>query len=63
MAKEKADEFYSEKEAARRRDEVIRRMANTPPQHASHRKARSAGVDRKPQQKAVPRRAKLDEKA
>jgi hypothetical protein len=28
----KANEPYSEDEAARRRDEVIRRMANTPPQ-------------------------------
>jgi len=27
------DEQYSPEEAARRRDEVIRRMANTPPQH------------------------------
>ncbi|MFZ1964388.1 MAG: hypothetical protein WAU78_13145 [Roseiarcus sp.] len=26
------DETYSDEEAARRRDEVIRRMANTPPQ-------------------------------
>ena len=26
------DERYNEQEAARRRDEVIRRMANTPPQ-------------------------------
>jgi hypothetical protein len=27
------DNFYDDKESARRRDEVIRRMANTPPQH------------------------------
>jgi len=32
MAHEKDDQF-SEAEAARRRDEVVRRMANTPPQH------------------------------
>jgi hypothetical protein len=32
MARGKDDQF-SEDEAARRRDEVIRRMANTPPQH------------------------------
>ena len=30
----KEPEYFPEKEAARRRDEVIRRMANTPPQHA-----------------------------
>jgi hypothetical protein len=28
----KPDENYTDAEAARRRDEVIRRMANTPPQ-------------------------------
>ncbi len=28
----KADEIYSEEEIARRRDVVVRRMANTPPQ-------------------------------
>jgi hypothetical protein len=28
----KQPEFFSNKEAAQRRDEVIRRMANTPPQ-------------------------------
>lgn len=27
------DEWYSEEETARRRDEVVRQMANTPPQH------------------------------
>lgn len=31
MAKQRTDE-YSPEEIARRRDEVIRRMANTPPQ-------------------------------
>lgn len=30
--KKGSDDQFSEKEAARRRDEVIRRMANTPPQ-------------------------------
>jgi hypothetical protein len=31
------DDQYSPEEAARRRDEVIRRMANTPPQqHVKH---------------------------
>jgi len=28
----RANEEYSDEEAARRRDEVVRRMANTPPQ-------------------------------
>jgi hypothetical protein len=32
MSAIKDDDVFSEKEAARRRDEVIRRMANTPPQ-------------------------------
>jgi hypothetical protein len=27
------DQEFSEEEIARRRDEVVRRMANTPPQH------------------------------
>lgn len=45
------DEKYSDEEAARRRDEVIRRMANTPPQpktKTSRRqgKGKKAGVDR-----------------
>lgn len=30
--KKSSDEQFTEKEAAQRRDEVIRRMANTPPQ-------------------------------
>ncbi len=34
------DEQYSVEEAARRRDEVIRRMANTPPQPKAIRPAR-----------------------
>lgn len=34
---QKPDEHFSEAESSRRRDEVIRRMANTPPQpKASH---------------------------
>jgi hypothetical protein len=32
MAKAPQDERYSEEEAARRRDEVVKRMLNTPPQ-------------------------------
>jgi hypothetical protein len=32
MSKPSKDEAYSHAEAARRRDEVVRRMANTPPQ-------------------------------
>lgn len=44
----KSDEFYSEKEAAKRRDEVIHRMANTPPQHK----------ETKPKKRAKPKRAR-----
>jgi len=32
MGKKNADDKYNNEEVARRRDEVIRRMANTPPQ-------------------------------
>jgi len=31
--REKPDDQFDAEETARRRDEVIRRMANTPPQH------------------------------
>jgi hypothetical protein len=42
----KEPELFSENETARRRDEVIRRMANTPPQPKlkSHRQRRKKGV-------------------
>ncbi len=44
------DDKYNEEEAARRRDEVIRKMANTPPQHRTNRpkKAKATAVARKP---------------
>lgn len=47
-----ADEDFTPEEAARRRDEVIRRMANTPPQHRatpapSRKKAEGTGARRK----------------
>ena len=32
MSRNNRDDTYSDKETAKRRDEVIRRMANTPPQ-------------------------------
>lgn len=32
-SKRESEDQYSEAETTRRRDEVIRRMANTPPQH------------------------------
>jgi hypothetical protein len=32
MSAKKADDQFSDEETVRRRDEVIRRMANTPPQ-------------------------------
>ena len=35
-----SDDDYSEEEAAKRRDEVVRRMANTPPQPKVAPKAR-----------------------
>jgi hypothetical protein len=44
------DDSYSKKEAARRRDEVIRRMANTPPQPKvspdSQKREKKADADR-----------------
>jgi hypothetical protein len=58
MAK-KDDNTYSEEETARRRDEVIRRMANTPPQprvsrHPARRQkeAGSTASDRKSRKRA-----------
>jgi hypothetical protein len=52
MSGRKSDEQYSPEETARRRDEVIRRMANTPPQpHIKSpirrpKKKKSTAVDR-----------------
>lgn len=40
MPKDK-DDFYSDKEAARRRDDVVRRMAGTPPDHKASPRPRS----------------------
>jgi hypothetical protein len=42
---DKSDETYSEEETARRREEVVRRMLNTPPQP---RKAKADKPARKP---------------
>ena len=56
---------YSPEEAARRRDEVIRRMANTPPQPRVSpvvRKAKPTGEGRKPQSAAGVAPAKPAEK-
>lgn len=49
--REKPDDQYDDAETARRRDEVIRRMANTPPQHRATRgpirkKAKATGARR-----------------
>jgi hypothetical protein len=44
-------EFFSDKEAAKRRDEVVRRMAMTPPQH----KEAKPKAKRKPAAKPKPR--------
>src|SRR5215831_11523817 len=41
MIKETDEADFSEEEAARRRDEVIRRMVNTPPQHRATQKAQA----------------------
>jgi len=45
----KADEPYSEEEAARRRDEALKRALNTPPKP---RKASAQNGARKPREKA-----------
>lgn len=39
----KRDEQYSDEETARRRDEVVRRMANTPPQPRVKSPSRQSG--------------------
>ena len=51
------DEEYPPEEAAQRRDEVIRRMANTPPQPKINRprKTAKATADRRRDRKAVRR--------
>jgi hypothetical protein len=43
----KQDEYYGTTETARRRDEVIRRMANTPPQPRIKTPARRLGKGKK----------------
>jgi hypothetical protein len=48
-------ETYSDEEAARRRDEVIRRMTNTPPQ-TKPKKAANANPVKKSQPLADPRK-------
>jgi hypothetical protein len=55
------EELYSTDEADRRRDEVIRRMANTPPRHRTSRpvsqnqkKGRSTVADREKQKPGPP---------
>jgi hypothetical protein len=59
-------EEFSKEETARRRDEVIRRMANTAPQHRASqpsKEATAAGANRKPRATTSGRRAKSSEKA
>lgn len=49
MTNDQPADDYSPEEAARRRDEVIRRMANTPPQprvSPQSKRAKKAGADR-----------------
>jgi hypothetical protein len=59
---DKNSDTYDEQEAAKRRDEVVRRMANTPPQpkvmgrHPSKRKKR-AGAGRAAGKRRVSREA------
>ncbi len=61
MGKNLEDEF-SPKETARRRDEVIRRMANTPPQHRAtpvpSKKKKPIASGQATQKSAARRRAK-----
>ncbi len=47
MGKSTDDSLYGEEETARRRDQVIRKMANTPPQHKTASKPRKT-VKKKP---------------
>ena len=57
MTDKNEDEFFSDEEATRRRDEVIRRMVNTPPQprvspKSGQKKAKPTGGGRKPRKSA-----------
>jgi hypothetical protein len=56
----KSDETFSAAETARRRDEVIRRMANTPPQHH---KAKPARRPRKGETTGAARKGRAPEKS
>jgi len=59
MAKPRNEDQYSDEEIARRRDDVIRRMANTPPKPHSAMKVgkRKPKANQKasPEKKAAPR--------
>jgi hypothetical protein len=57
MTKNARDDSYSGMEVARRRDEVIRRMLNTPPQ-PRHQKPRSEKAKKRPARKGRMHRAK-----
>lgn len=59
MENEQTNGLYSSEEAARRRDEVIRHMANTPPkpheiQRQKPKKAKPSGADRSSQKRREP---------
>ncbi len=57
--RQSVDDIYSEQEIARRRDDVVRRMANTPPQPklSNHlpEKAKKAAGDRAARKARAPR--------
>jgi hypothetical protein len=55
MTKQSSDDSYSDVEAARRRDEVIKRMLNTPPQP---RQTRAKKLKERPATKGRVHRAK-----
>jgi hypothetical protein len=57
MTKQARNDSYTNEEAARRRDEVIKRMLNTPPQPRQQ-KARTAKPKTRPAQKGRVHRAK-----
>lgn len=58
MAKQTTDDHYSEPEASRRRDELLRRLLHTPPQPRSQPKAKPAkGAAKAGRQRKVAKRA------
>ena len=50
------DDLYDEKETARRRDAVIRRMTQTPPDHRKTKTQKATGSDPKLKKPRAPKR-------